>query len=98
MFVRTRSSARMHAPIYPQSTHVHIAPVNLLCTTPIIIIDLSTDVQAIAAGHSHSMVLKRDGNVWTTGCNRWGQLGDGTNENKNRFEMVIPAGQWDAVE
>ena len=88
MFVVTRLSARMHAPLYPPSTHVHIAPNNLL---------RATDVQAIAAGYAHSMVLKRDGSVWTTGDNDRGQLGDGTYESKNCFERVISAGMWVAV-
>ena len=42
-------------------------------------------VLAIAAGYSHSLVLKRDGTVWATGYNYYGQLGDGTNTNKNTF-------------
>ena len=39
------------------------------------------------------MVLKNNGDVWTTGRNYDGQLGDGTSgNNKNRFVFVI--GTW----
>ena len=38
------------------------------------------------------MVLKNNGDVWTTGFNNYGQLGDGTSVNKNRFVFVI--GTW----
>ena len=65
--------------------------------TPILTINMHTDVQAIAGGYYHSMMLKRNGNVWTTGDNKYGQLGDGTNTNKNRFEMVVSSGQWGTV-
>ena len=57
---------------------------------------LAGDVKAIAAGGYHSMVLKNNGDVWTTGYNDWGQLGDGTSGNiKNLFAFVI--GTWDTT-
>ncbi len=36
------------------------------------------DVVAVAAGQDNTMVLKRDGTVWTTGKNNYGQLGTGS--------------------
>ena len=48
-------------------------------------------VDAIAAGDNHSMVLKKDGSVWSTGNNEHGQLGDGTT-NKHAFIKVIDDG------
>ena len=51
------------------------------------------DVKGIAAGSDHSIVLRNNGDVWTTGRNDYGQLGDGTLVNKNRFVFVI--GTWD---
>lgn len=40
------------------------------------------DVVAIAAGDVHSLALKKDGTVWAWGVNIFGQLGDGTAENR----------------
>merc|ERR1712226_473540 len=51
-----------------------------------------TRVKDVAAGGYHTMVLKTDGTLWATGRNRYGQLGDGTNtdkNNKNRFSQVM---------
>jgi len=36
----------------------------------------------IAAGGSHSLALKSDGTVWAWGYNGYGQLGDGTTDNR----------------
>ena len=49
--------------------------------------------QAIAAGRYHSMVMKQDGSVWTTGKNYYGQLGDGTRTNSKNFKKVMSSGQ-----
>jgi alpha-tubulin suppressor-like RCC1 family protein len=32
--------------------------------------------------HDHSLALKTDGTVWAWGDNHWGQLGDGTNTDR----------------
>ncbi|MCL2828370.1 MAG: S-layer homology domain-containing protein [Oscillospiraceae bacterium] len=40
------------------------------------------DVVAIATGTRHTVALRNDGTVWTWGENRWGQLGDGTTEDR----------------
>ena len=54
---------------------------------------LAGDATAIAAGADHSLVLKNNGDVWVTGRNDLGQLGDGTlDKKKNRFVCVI--GTW----
>ena len=42
-----------------------------------------TGVEAIAVGTWHSLFLKSDGSVWATGRNHFGQLGDGSNTNRN---------------
>ena len=40
------------------------------------------NVVAVSAGNSHTLALKNDGTVWTWGYNSFGQLGDGTYDNK----------------
>jgi alpha-tubulin suppressor-like RCC1 family protein len=40
------------------------------------------DVVDLAAGSEHTCALRRDGEVRCWGCNRYGQLGDGTNETR----------------
>ena len=49
-------------------------------------------VKAVAAGASHSMVLKQDGSVWATGRNANGELGDGSEIHRNSFVKVISGG------
>ena len=50
---------------------------------------MRSNAVAVAAGVSHSVLLKQDGSVWTTGCNLNGQLGDGSNKAKHIFKRVI---------
>ena len=47
---------------------------------------------SVAAGGYHSMVLKRDGSVWTTGWNEYGQLGDGSTVDKTNYVKVFSSG------
>jgi alpha-tubulin suppressor-like RCC1 family protein len=42
----------------------------------------------VAAGYDHSLFLKRDGTVWAVGGNKYGQLGDGTNESRSTAVQV----------
>ena len=37
-----------------------------------------------------------DGSLWTAGGNKWGQLGDGKNEDRLTFVKVLPSGQCDS--
>lgn len=46
-------------------------------------IKIMSDVAAISGGGSHSLFLKNDGTVWACGRNRFGQLGDGTTEDRD---------------
>ena len=46
----------------------------------------------MAAGGHHSIVLKQDGSVWTTGYNNYGQLGDGSTSNSKYLQSVISSG------
>ena len=40
------------------------------------------NVKSVCAGSSFSAVVKTDGSLWTWGYNTWGQLGDGTTEDR----------------
>lgn len=35
------------------------------------------DVKMMAGGYGHALILKKDGTVWSFGCNKYGQLGNG---------------------
>jgi alpha-tubulin suppressor-like RCC1 family protein len=50
----------------------------------------------ITSGHSHACARVEDGTVWCWGYNRYGQLGDGTQESRNGAVQV--AGVIDAEE
>jgi alpha-tubulin suppressor-like RCC1 family protein len=41
-------------------------------------VPVSREVKKIAAGSTHSLILKVDGSLWGLGSNNFGQLGDGT--------------------
>ncbi len=43
---------------------------------------------SIAAGCAHSIGVKSDGSIWSCGLNDNGQLGNGTNIEKNTFEQI----------
>jgi len=49
-------------------------------------IKIKHDVIAVSAGDSHSMAITSNGELWAWGCNRYGQLGDGTT--KNRYSPI----------
>ena len=51
------------------------------------------DAQVMTAGFYHSVVLEKDGTVWATGANDFGQLGDGTTIVKTQFTHVMSEGQ-----
>ena len=53
-------------------------------------------IKAISAGFQHSMALARDGSVWVTGWNSYGQFGDGKAGIYawcKLYTMVVPEGQ-----
>ena len=49
-------------------------------------------VHAVAAGSYHSIVLTKEGRVWTTGWNKRGQLGDGSYNDRTSFFKLVPFG------
>ena len=48
-----------------------------------------TGVKAVACGKSHSLVLLNNGDLYAAGWNHWGQLGDGTEEDRNTPVKVM---------
>ncbi len=53
-----------------------------------------TEVDQISAGHSHTMILKKNSTVWAVGGNAFGQLGDGsTNDASIPVQVMIDVGQ-----
>ena len=46
-------------------------------------IEVLDDIVDVAAGIKHFLALRRDGTVWSWGRNREGQLGDGTNRDRD---------------
>ena len=58
---------------------------------------MSSGVLGVAAGFGHSMVLRKDGSVWATGYNIYGQLGDGSMIAKDtyvRVSLSLEGGWW----
>ena len=47
--------------------------------------------KALSTGDGHSLLLRHDGSVWSTGSNTYGQLGDGSNSDRDSFVQVIPS-------
>jgi alpha-tubulin suppressor-like RCC1 family protein len=47
-----------------------------------------TGVQAVSGGQNYTMVVKRDGSLWATGSNAFGQLGDGTGSPRGSFIRI----------
>ncbi|AEC02726.1 fimbrillin family protein [Parasphaerochaeta coccoides] len=55
-------------------------------------VQVMTDVAAVSAGWSHTMILKNDGTLWATGRNKVGQLGVGDNTNRSTPVQVSSMG------
>ena len=43
-------------------------------------------------GYTHSVILKTDGSLWTTGLNTNGRLGDGTTTNQSSLIQILSTG------
>merc|ERR1712054_707826 len=73
----TTASPKTTRPTTPKTTGV---------STPLTTL---SPVKDISVGWTHSMILKEDGSCWTTGKNMFGQLGDGTTDDKSSFVKVV---------
>ena len=57
----------------------------------------ATNWSAIAAGEDHTVGLKSDGTLWAWGKNKYGQLGDGTNADRNTPTQIGSGTVWTAT-
>ena len=46
------------------------------------------DIMCMGAGYTHTVIVKTDGTVWTTGQNNYGQVGDTTKINKKEWVCI----------
>ena len=51
----------------------------------------------VAAGYNHTIGIKTDGTLWAWGRNDYGQLGDGTNTNKNVPTQIGTDTNWKLI-
>ncbi len=51
-----------------------------------------TEVKQVSSGANHSMILKKNGDLWAVGLNKYGQLGDGSTAKKSNPVQVVTAG------
>ncbi|WP_052295827.1 fimbrillin family protein [Parasphaerochaeta coccoides] len=61
-------------------------------STPVKVTSMGSDVEAVSAGNSHTLILKKDGTLWATGYNLYGQLGlgnSGSGTNRNTPVQVV---------
>ena len=70
-------------PAFINSTHMIRSKVSFCALSLFVYLHAATArAETLAAGVSHSVVVKPDGTVWSWGANGSGQLGDGTTTGK----------------
>lgn len=50
---------------------------------------VSSGVKCVSSGNNHSLILSEDGNLWATGGNDYGQLGEWTNVQRNSPVKIL---------
>jgi alpha-tubulin suppressor-like RCC1 family protein len=53
--------------------------------------------KAIAAGGSHTLLIRADGTLWACGINTSGQLGDGTTTTRSALVQIGTAANWRSI-
>lgn len=51
-------------------------------------VGLESNWKYISLGKWHSSTMKNDNTIWLSGSNEFGQIGDGTNQNKSNFTKI----------
>jgi len=69
-----------------KTTRLTVAAIVVLASTVLL---HGQPVTKIAAGTGCSFIVRSDGSLWATGYNQYGEFGDGTYSNTNRFEQVV---------
>ena len=64
------------------SVNWEMEPITTVGIKPVQVSGLTGATQ-VAAGGYHALAVKSDGTVWAWGFNAWGQLGDGTNDDRS---------------
>lgn len=68
------------------------------CTTTITSLSAATGCwESVSNGGFFSLAKKSDGTLWSWGANDKGQLGDGTNTNKNKPIQIGTANYWKSI-
>ncbi len=73
---------------------------NTAVNIPTLVVDTSGAINfylVISAGQSHSMVIRNDNTLWTSGQNNFGQLGIGNNSNTNVLNQVGTGTNWQLI-
>lgn len=73
---------------------------NTAANIPTLVVDVSGAINfylAISAGQTHSMVIRNDNTLWTSGQNNFGQLGIGNNTNTNVLNQVGTGNNWQLI-
>ncbi|MCX7736025.1 MAG: T9SS type A sorting domain-containing protein [Candidatus Kapabacteria bacterium] len=60
-------------------------------------IGTETTWKVIACGYTHTVAIKEDGTLWAWGSNVFGQLGDGTTQDKSTPTQIGTATNWQSV-
>ena len=56
------------------------------------VLSSGSGVKQVSAGVGHTQLVKTDGSVWAAGLNNYGQLGDGTKTQSNKFVKIVDGG------
>ena len=53
------------------------------------LVEVTSDVKSVSIGYQHTLILKNDDTLWTTGWNEYEQLGVGDNNDRNTLVKIM---------